>query len=142
MKFAVAGVEAVLLSDFGIQYVKGTGEEIELPAERYIPSMIRYRKTDDKGNEWEIKSFQTPRNSKPLVIPEDKTVTFKAGPPLIIKPFVQPKAGLVQITYTMTGQAGEVYGVMEKNGKRIGLPKVTITDASGTVRSSGSFEYG
>ncbi|KPK38394.1 MAG: hypothetical protein AMJ65_12980, partial [Phycisphaerae bacterium SG8_4] len=72
-----------------------------------------------------------------------KTTAVRLGPPLLIKPKVHRYGPVVDIDFTIVGQAGERYEKFAfKDNRVVRKAKVRIVDETGNIIEAGSFKYG
>ncbi len=105
---------------------------------------IGLKTTDDTGDTWMLMGRGATREQQEFHIAEGETTrTFDFGPPFTGKTDVRPIGDTVSIGFALAGRAKEVYSPgAVKNGEQLPPPEFEITDQSGKVVVSDSFEYG
>jgi hypothetical protein len=129
-----------LLSDEGILKIVGSKEEFQVPAGTYQ----LYALTLSSG-EWQCQARGKVSGSK-FHVREGGVVALPFGPPIRVN--VQSsrhrlRAGqTVNLGLSISGQAGEVYINVIRNGRRPSAPTFSAIDETGRIVATGTFRYG
>ncbi len=144
LEASAADVELMVLSDCGYRRLSGAEGKWQLPAGTYMLMQIGLKTTDDTGDTWMLMGGgATPEQQEFHIAEGETTRTFDFGPPYTGKTDVRPMGDTLSIGFALVGKAKEVYSPgAVKNGEQLPPPKFEITDESGKVVVSDSFEYG
>ena len=116
---------------------------VVVPARPSRPQRLRII---EKGNDgtWQLETTGHWGNLEQIKVKNRQTTLLRLGPPLLIKPTIQRRGSDVSIGLSITGQAGEEYGVRQitKDGKQPAAPAVKIVDEAGKVLVAGKFAFG
>jgi hypothetical protein len=113
-----------------------------LPAGSYYPTMISVKMIDQDRVNWEIRSTGPWGDLYKIKVKPDAATELKPGPPLLVQADVNISGRDVSIQYAITGQAGEHYKSIYRDGNLQRPPKLQILDDAGKILKSGQFEYG
>ncbi len=114
-----------------------------VPARPSRPQRLRVIKKENGGT-WQLETTGPWGELAQIKVENHQTTMLRVGPPLLIKPAVQRSGAVVSIGLSITGQAGEEYGVRQitKDGRQPAAPGVKIVDEAGKVLVAGKFAYG
>jgi hypothetical protein len=133
-----ANVELLLNGSLFTQDIKITGKESVLINARVTrPKALTISKTQD-SNSLQLVSYGPWGDLSRIKIKNNQTLKLEVGPPLVIKPLLSNRSGIVTIGFAVVGQAGEHYQI--PRGKT--NPSVKIMDENGNTLASGNFAYG
>lgn len=122
--------------------VQSGSQPSKIPAKVYTPTRLRLTRKAN-GDTWRIDSQGPWGKLARIKVQEDQTTTVKLGPPLLLRPRVTVGGGLVQVEYSIFGQAGERYvNRVTRNNGLAAAPRVQIVDPNGKVLAAGQFAYG
>jgi hypothetical protein len=98
---------------------------------------------EQDGHTWQIDSRGPWGDFSRIRVKNNRTTSFKLGPPFLIKPIVDKRSSLLSIDFAVIGQAGERYrNFVRKDDQPIADAKLKIVDEAGNVLETGRFEYG
>jgi hypothetical protein len=107
----------------------------------YTPSYANYVQ-EDKGDKWQLHCTWS-RSVTGVQVNEGETAVLDFGPPFQWKPELNKMGHIVLMGLALTGRGGERYDVgVQKNGRLVPAPKLTVVDEAGTILGTGQFEYG
>jgi len=138
-----------LVSVNGILKFEETGNEFQVPTATYQFYGHTMEVKHSSGN-WRYDTRGT-ASGKKFEVAEDTVLPLRFGPPLLLNLSystrgpggTQPKAGdTIQLSLTFSGQGGEQYTNIMKNGTRPPAPTYKIVDEAGKIVDKGTFEYG
>jgi len=109
--------------------------------------MIRINTTDAKKNKYVLTCRGNTGKLTDFDIAENKTASFKIGPPLAEQARVNLRREMFRrtavISASVVGHEGEEYlAGVQKNGEMQSAPGIKILDSAGKVVESGKLEYG
>ncbi len=133
-----ANAELLLNGSLFTQDIKITGKEPVLINARVTrPKALTISKTQD-SNSLQLVSYGPWGDLSRIKIKNNQTLKLEVGQPLIIKPLISNRSGIVTVGFAVVGQAGEQYQIPRTKTN----PKVKIVDENGKNLASGSFAYG
>jgi hypothetical protein len=107
----------------------------------YTPSYGNYIQKD-KDDKWQL-HCRWSHEVAGVQVNEGETAVLDFGPPFQLKPEVKRMGHIVSMGLALTGRGGERYDVgVQKNGRSVPAPKLTVLDEAGKTLSTGQFEYG
>jgi len=144
LEASTADVELTVVSECGYRRLSGAEGKWQLATGDYMLAQIGLKTADDAGDTWMLMGRGSTKELQELQITEGDTTRLPdVGPPFTTKTDVLPMGDSVLIAFSLVGKATEVYSLgAVKNGEQLPPPKFEITDESGKVVVSGSFEYG
>jgi hypothetical protein len=99
--------------------------------------------TDERGHTWRINSRGPWADLSRIRVKNLRTTAIRLGPPLLIKPTVRRYGPVVDIDFTIVGQAQERYEKFAfKDNRVVRKARVRIVDEAGHIIEAGSFRYG
>ena len=138
-----ANVKLKLWSDAAQQYISNLKNNGPIPAGKYEARFIEWNQIDSEKKAWTFTCYGNTGALRDFEITENKTTSFKIGPPFQIKTTAQKIRETVNIGFKLVGQTGEEYRHgFKRNGIRVSPPVLRITDESDKVVYSGMFKYG
>lgn len=138
-----AEADLVLFSDCGLTRVSGGNGSWQLPEGSYHTVRIRLTRAGKDGVEQSVTGYGEMGALSEFEIASGKTLSLKMGPPLTLKTTVSADQDTLRVSLALMGQGGETYTPMVDYGTRpAGLPTLRVVGESGTVLSSGEFEFG
>ncbi len=115
-------------------------EPKEVQIGTYKPSYANYFK-EQNGDKWQL--YGSWSNLPEVQVDNKETVSLRFGPPFLVRTDVKRNGRNVTIGLSLVGRTGELYDVrVRKNGQSLSAPKLKIVDETGTVLTTGRFEYG
>jgi len=138
-----------LASKGGILKLEETGQDIQVPADTYQVYAHTIQVPHSSGN-WRYEAYGT-TSSKKFQVAEESVLPLSFGAPILVNishrargsQYVQPKAGdTIQLSLTFSGQGGETYTNIEKNGRRPTAPTFKVVNEAGKIVDKGTFKYG
>lgn len=133
-----AKAELMLRGSFFSRDFKVTEKEPKLINTRVTrPKYLSISKTQD-SNSLSLVSYGPWGHLSGIKINNNQTLKLRVGPPLIIKPTISYRAGIVNIGFRVVGQTEEYYQIPRTRKN----PKVKIMDENGNILTSGNFAYG
>jgi len=107
----------------------------------YTPSYANYVQKDN-ADTWQL-HCRWSRTVTGIQVHEGETAVLDFGPPFQWKPDVKRMGHIVSMGLALTGRGGERYDVgVQKNGRLLPAPKLSVVDEAGTLLGAGQFEYG
>ncbi len=139
--------ELLLWSENGVHHLKGSDGKWKLPEGNYSCYMIRINTTDAKKNKYMLTCRGNTGKLTDFDIAENKTASFKIGPPLAAQAKVNLRREMFRrtavISASVVGHEGEEYlAGVQKNSEMQPAPGIKILDSAGKVVESGKLEYG
>lgn len=107
----------------------------------YAPSYASYVQKEG-GDKWQV-HCRWSRSVTSLQVQEGETVPLDFGPPFQFTPQVKRMGHIVSMGLSLTGRGGEKYDIaVQKNGRPLPPPKLSVIDEAGNTLATGQFEYG
>jgi hypothetical protein len=139
-----------LASEGGILRFDRTGKEFQVPTGAY-QLYTHTTEVSHSSGKWRYDASGTASGQK-LQVAEDNASVLRFGAPLLINVGNdtrrmgrggQPRAGdMIHLSLTISGQGGEIYSNIQKNGQRPPVPTFKVVDEKGKTVVNGSFKYG
>jgi len=138
-----------LVSKNSILRFEATGKDVQAPAGTYQLYAHNTQAKDSSGS-WRYDATGT-TSGKKFQLAEDTVLPLPFGSPLRVSvssrsrdgQYVQPKAGgTVVLSLTFSGQGGETYTNIQRNGGRPPAPTFKVVDESEKIVAKGTFQYG
>ncbi len=128
-------------SPWGHVLVGPSAEPKAVSVGTYTPSYANYVQQEN-GDKWQVHCTWS-RSVSGLQVLEGETVDLDYGPPFQFKPQVKHMGHIVSMGLHLTGRSGERYDIaVQKNGRPLPPPKLSVLDAGGDTLATGQFEYG
>jgi len=138
-----------LISENGVMKLPGTGQDFQVPAGAY-QLYAHTAQVNHSSGKWRYDTAGTASGEKSLVT-KDSVSSLRFGPPILANVSYygqgrrqgKPKAGdTIQLSVTLSGQGGEVYANIQRNGTNPPAPTFKVVDESEKIVAKGDFEYG
>ncbi|MBT4817671.1 MAG: hypothetical protein HON70_18340 [Lentisphaerae bacterium] len=144
IRFSNPVASILLCSENGVFGFKPEGKDtIEVPTGSYrISSLSLAEQRDAAGNTWSFSAGTHEAKIVPCVVREEQTSLMPLGAPFRVALTASESSGSLSVTAKITGQAGERYSSVVRNGKRGPGPNVVVTDPTGKTLTTLTLDYG
>jgi hypothetical protein len=121
---------------------KPTNGDFALPTGKYHIYRWLISRKDDKGVPWTLSGYRFPADGEYFNVTTNQTVTLEIGEPVIAD--VKANEGAdreITLSLNFEGRQKEAIEML-RNGERPARPKIALSDASGSLCYTNSFEFG
>jgi len=126
---------------FGTTELRPEDGNVEVKARAYRPTQLEIT-AKDGDDTWRVYARGPWGELSRINVARGQTTHIKCGPPFTLRADVSGSRAFVYVRYSIMGRAGENYGQIMKNGRRLAAPEVEIVNEKGERIGGGNFAYG